>query len=209
MGLRAIQLLSPRPRRRWIVVGLVAASLLSGCADTAPPEAGSVLAEARKELRAFGAEESADSLEDGEVSTDDYYAAARRYRSCMAEIGIDIRGPQLSPVDNITLEWRYPALMPEGPGVTDSVESCTAQWSPMIEAYEATHTAQMNSDLLRAVRDCLAEQGFSTEPEAANIRALVGPLAGDDHARLGATEQCIGTQMDVLYPEAYGVTVIY
>lgn len=195
-----------------MVAAIVAATIsVSGCTGDRPAEQDPLarVQNAEAELREAGAIESAESLADGEVSEDDYFAAARLYQSCLRAVGVELKGPQLSPVDNVTLEWLAPTDMPAGADVASKVEVCTSRWSPMITAYEATHPAVMNDDLLKAVRECMSGRGLEVPVDATNIRSLVGPVDDRNSPRLAAVEQCVVDKTTALYPELYGVTFVY
>lgn len=192
---------------------IAAVALLASCSSNNDGHAAIdpqvAVAEAEAQLRAIGAAENAELLTDGEISTDDYYAAARRYQSCLRILGIEILGPQISPVDNITLEWLYPETMPSGEDLAAKVDICNSHWSPMVIAYQMTHDSVMDEALREYVAGCLLAIGYETDSAGRNVREIVGP--GDDtlESRLGDVEGCIIQGAEELYPELYGVTVIY
>ncbi len=181
----------------------------SAQSSASPLDPSLIVSNAEQELRDIGAIEIAESIADGEVSDDDYYAAARTYKSCMSQAGVELQGPQLSPVDNISLQWGYPESVSNQSGLEEETEKCHAAWRPMILAYQATHKASMEIALRDAVVSCLDELGYEVSSDATNIRELVGPIESAQDNRLRDTEGCVVSQMDKLFPDAFGITFIY
>jgi hypothetical protein len=196
-----------------LAVLIAGASVTSSCAspsgNSAADDPRAMVRKAEAEMREAGAIASADSIADGDVSMDDYYAAARLYQSCLRATGVDLKGPHLSPADNITLEWLMPTDVPSGADVPARVQLCTERWAPMIIAYEVTHEAVMDEPLRLAVAECLSALGHHIDPDARNIRGFVGPDDDSVTARLGDIERCVRDNALTLYPDLPGVTVIY
>lgn len=151
------------------VVALVATALV-GCSatdpgTTRPEDARAIVVEASEHLREIGAIENADALEDGVISMDEYLASAGRYQSCLRELGIVIGGPDLSPVDNVTLLWALPDDVAGGEEVASGSKSCAEQWQPVAGAYLDSHSERMNDDLQKAVGTCMIAAGYDLSGE--------------------------------------------
>lgn len=198
-----------RFRKSLAVVVLVCGSvgLLAGCGSSnSDPRA--IVLNAAEQARDAGAEANAEAMEDGELTEDEYRAAARRYQECYRDQGIVLPEPVLSPVDNVTLEWDFPdtAISTE---TAAKLEVCTGQWTPVSVAYGATHDQFIDPLLLAATRTCLSDAGFDTPEKSVRVADLVGDPSKDSGRQSAAAEKCLIAQAFKLYPTLPAVTVQY
>lgn len=192
-----------------IAVACLFALLLTGCSGGSDDPRAIVL-NAAQEARAAGAEANAEAMDDGELTEDEYRAAARRYQECYREQGIVLPEPVLSPVDNVTLEWDFPdTAFSSGEETGEALELCTQQWTPVSVAYGATHDHHTDPLLLAAARECLKEQGFDTPEDAVRVADIVGDPNTDSGRQSAAAEKCLIDEAFKLYPDLPAVTVQY
>lgn len=149
-------------------------------------------------------------MRDGELTEDEYYAAALRLQNCYSDQGVAIEGPVVSPVDQLTLEFAYPESLSS---ISDSGEAelnkCIDQWIPVIAAYTATHDAQMDESLRVAVLDCLTEAGYMTTGEEITSADFMGDSDSDGGQQKKVAEECIVTNATRLFPDLPKVTIYY
>lgn len=197
-------------KRPWsMAIAGVIAMLLVGCSSGgADPRA--VVLNSAQEARTAGSEANAQAMEDGELTEDEYRAAARRYQECYRDEGIVLPEPILSPVDNVTLEWDFPdTAFSSDAQISEALEICTSQWTPVSLAYGATHEQHIDPLLLAATRECLQDAGFDTPDDAARVADLVGDPSNDSGQQRSATEKCLIDEAFELFPELPAVTVQY
>lgn len=185
------------------------AILLTGCSSGATDPRAIVLNSAQ-EARSAGSEANAEAMDDGELTEDEYRAAARRYQECYREEGIVLPEPVLSPVDNVTLEWEFPdTTFTSDAQISKALELCTSQWTPVVLAYGATHEQHTDPLLLKAARECLEDAGFTTPEDAVRVADLVGDPSNDSGKQRSAAEKCLIDEAFKLFPELPAVTVQY
>ena len=79
----------------------------------------------------------------------------------------------------------------------------------MISAYQVTHKAVMDESLRAAVAGCMANRGYDTDGSESNIREFAGTNGSPEDQRFADTERCVIDNAQRLFPDLYGVTVIY
>lgn len=189
------------------VMFIIAATVGCSSPRNTVDDARSSVLEYAKEAREAGADKNAELLQDGNVTEDEYLEAAARYQTCMGAAGIDLVGPQFSPVDNKTLEWGYPEDITSSPTSLKEQETCRAQWEPVMWSFITTHEPLMDRPLMEAVQACLESQSLTFPSEAKSFNDLVGPTDDKGVQRIPAIEKCIISEALRLYPDLPGVTV--
>lgn len=180
---------------------------LAGCSSE--PDRASTLQQLADQARAAGSDANAEILADGEVTDDEYFAAARTYQTCIRETGVVLPDPQMNPVDGVTLIFDTTEILElSGANATKSQE-CEQQWQPVMLGYTSTHTFKMDEGLLAAVKTCLEDKGFTVPDEASAVPDLVGDPDSDGGEQRGVAETCTYAEAEILFPDSPGFVFSY
>lgn len=186
----------------------VASFALTACSGGSS-DPGAVVQSLAAEAKAAGSDENAALLEDGKVSEDELYDAARRYQSCVRDLGVELPEPVMSPVDSVTLMWDELATVELGGEAAEQATQCRQQYEPVSGAFVVTHKSVMDPALVDAVSDCMVSAGFEVPPDASSVADFVGGEGEDDSGRVSQAEKCTVYNAMRLFPEQPGVTFRY
>lgn len=198
---------SSRGRVTASAIFLLALAVLSAsCAKMQPADdPRDIVLIASRDLEKIGATQNAEALADGEITSEEYFAAANRYKDCIREAGIELDGPYLSPVDNAYLLWGVSENRVAGDNAAEVSERCAEEWLPVVGAYLDTHEFRMDRKLVDAVSFCLERLG---NPVTGKEQSAGDFVAGETE-RSSDVERCVIDSATLLYPELPGVTVIF
>lgn len=179
------------------VIALIGCALIAACtpaeADTSADQ-GPALNSDLAAVEAKGLTEQAAILKDGAVTSSEYATAVDLTIECYQSAGVEVRGPWLNPVDNLTYLFDFPGGPPSG-----AAPGCDSKYLSHVQpVYLETHDSVMSSDLKAYVDSCLLDEGYpSTAPDknAGEMSARLGIEATQDLA------QCITDGAVSLYPE--------
>lgn len=187
---------------------------LAGCAVTlagcsSEPDHTSSLQQLADQARAAGSDDNALILDDGEVTDDEYFQAARGYQTCIRETGIVLPDPEMNPVDGVTLVFDTTEIIElSGANATKSQE-CEQQWQPVLLGYTSTHTFKMDEALLAAVATCMEDKGFTVPEDASEVADIVGNPDSDGGEQRGIAENCTYAEAERLFPDSPGFVFSY
>lgn len=189
-----------------VLMLLGSAVALTGCSSE--PDRTSALPNIADPSRAAGSDSNA-ILDDGEVTDEEYFEAARSFQSCIRETGVVLPAPEVNPVDGVTLVFDMTEVVElSGANATKSQE-CEQQWQPVMLGYTSTHIAKMDEALLFAVAECMKLTGFMIPEDASNVADIVGNPASDGGEQRGIAENCTYAEAERLFPGSSGFVFFY
>lgn len=198
-----------RPRSVAVVLG---SAVLVGCAGgvAEPGEPVRTLepvsfADLEREAREHGWTEQADVLATGSVSRADYEQAIDHVRTCAEQGGNGISEPELSPIDNLTLEFGFPVGASDDEEIWALSDACLQRWFWSVSiAYRATHDAVMDADIRDASLACLADRGYVMSGDIRNAQDMAVRMPFEAEHDLA---ECIVSAAEEVRPDLDGVSV--
>lgn len=167
---------------------------LSGCAQAHAEATDSPGNDDLAVVEAKGLTDQAVILEDGKVTATEYLSAVSMTIDCYAAAGVEVRGPWLNPVDNLTYIFDFPA----GPPV-QKAPGCDSKFLSNVQPrYLELTEAHMATDLQGFVVGCLSGLGYPSVADAGNAVTMYEELGNDSAQGIG---QCISDGLLKLYPE--------
>lgn len=199
-------------RRHPVLIGILVAGAVAACDQPSAPTVEPVreiedvsIRDLEVEAREHGWDEQARMLADGSVSEAEYLQAVDEVRACAERDGNGISEPVLSPIDNLTLEFGFPQGALSDDEVWSMSDRCLQQWFWTVHTgYLVSHDARMDTDLLEASVECMAEQGFTLAGDLRNARDLAVRVPREGEAALA---DCIADAVARLRPDLDGVGI--